>query len=339
MSLPETSRIQFTSDLQICRVLNGMWQVSGGHGEINPPAALRSMRYHFDAGLTTFDLADHYGPAEDLMGELRRTLQRERDDEAVAQLQAFTKWVPRPGRMTRRVVEEAVDLSRRRMQTDCLDMLQFHWWNYDNSAYLDALGHLTDLRYEGKIRHIGLTNFDTKRLEIIVSRGFEIVSNQVQFSLIDRRPQLEMVKLCQEVGIQLLTYGTVCGGFLSANYLGQPEPDYHALETVSLRKYKQLIDAWGGWSLFQRLLGVLKDIADQYEVSLTAVALRAILESPQVAGVIVGVRFGLTEHVADNTRLFEFDLTEEDQAQIDQVVSQSRNLFQLIGDCGDEYRR
>lgn len=57
--------------------------------------------------------------------------------------------------------------------------LQFHWWSYDVPYYLDALNHLQDMKGEGKIRHVGLTNFDTKRLEIITDKGIQIASNQV----------------------------------------------------------------------------------------------------------------------------------------------------------------
>ena len=65
MSTLPSSRIQLTTDLQIYRVLNGMWQVSGSHGHIDPEKAVESMFSYLDAGFTTWDLADHYGPAED----------------------------------------------------------------------------------------------------------------------------------------------------------------------------------------------------------------------------------------------------------------------------------
>jgi len=91
--------------------------------------------------------------------------------------------------------------------------------------------------------------------------GIGIVSNQVQYSLVDLRPEVQMAQFCQGQGIRLLTYGTLCGGLLSDKYLGQPEPTPGALNTASLRKYKQMIDAWGGWGLFQELLTTLNAVA------------------------------------------------------------------------------
>lgn len=111
MQLPESSRWQFTPDLNICRVLNGMWQVSGAHGAIQPKSAIAAMFDYMDAGFTTWDLADHYGPAEDFIGEFRRQAIATRGKEAVSHLQAFTKWVPRPAKMTRRIVEQNIDRS------------------------------------------------------------------------------------------------------------------------------------------------------------------------------------------------------------------------------------
>ena len=148
-----------------------------------------------------------------------------------------------------------------------------------------------------------------------------------------------MVPFCQEQNITLLTYGTLCGGLLSDAYLGQPEPRSAALNTASLRKYKQMLDAWGGWALFQELLHVLRQIADQYGVSLANVAVRYILDRPTVAGAIVGVRLGVTDHRTDNARVFEFTLAPEEHERIQAVLVRSRDLYHLIGDCGDEYRR
>ncbi len=339
MTLPSDSRLRFVRDLSICRVLNGMWQVSGAHGRIDPAAAVRSMFDYLDAGFTTWDLADHYGPAEDFIGEFRRQLANQRGQEALSQIQAFTKWVPRPGPMSRQVVENNVDVSLRRMGVDCLDLLQFHWWDYGDDRYLEALTHLAALRDEGKIHRLALTNFDTQRLRDIAAHGIRVVSNQVQFSLIDRRPLVNMTGFCEENRVWLLPYGALCGGLLSENYLGQPEPAPAALTTASLRKYKQMIDAWGGWSLFQQLLAVLSSIAAKHRVSIANVAVRYVLDQPAVAGVIIGVRLGVAEHIGDNARVFDFSLDAEDLAVIDAVLSQSRALYRIIGDCGDEYRR
>ncbi|TRU22902.1 MAG: aldo/keto reductase [Microcystis aeruginosa Ma_SC_T_19800800_S464] len=337
--MSESRRLQFTPDLEICRILNGMWQVSGAHGSIAPQKAISSMFSYLDAGFTTWDLADHYGPAEDFIGEFRRQLVAQRGIDALNNLQAFTKWVPRPGKMTKEIVAKNIAISLRRMDVDSLDLLQFHWWDYRDKNYLDALYFLGELQQEGKIKHLALTNFDTEHLKIILSAGIKIVSNQVQFSLIDRRPLAKMAQFCQEHNIYLLAYGTLAGGLLGAKYLGHPEPNPMSLNTASLRKYKNMINAWGNWQLFQELLTVLKAIADSYHVTIPNVAVRYVLEQKAVAGAIIGVRLGVAEHIQENARIFDFQLSPQDYQKIDHVLQKSQDLLQLIGDCGDEYRR
>ena len=338
MTLAAASRFPLAGDLSICRILNGLWQVSGGHGPIDPARAVAAMFAYHDAGFTTWDLADHYGPAEDFIGAFRRQFAARQGSARLAEIQAFTKWVPYPGPMTRRIVEDAVGVSLRRMDVDRLDLLQFHWWDYADRRYLDALKHLADLREEGKIRHLALTNFDTERLAIIHQQGIRIVSNQVQYSLVDRRPLARMAAWCGEHGVTLLAYGALLGGLLSENYLGRAEPGRAVLATASLRKYKQMIDAWGGWALFQELLAALKGIAGRRGASIATVGLRCVLDCPAVAGVIIGARLGLSEHIADNARTFAIALDAEDRAALGPALARGRDLMTVIGDCGDEYR-
>lgn len=242
-----------------------------------------------DAGFTTWDLADYYGSAEDFIGEFRPQLIATRGKEALSNLQSFTKWVYRSTKMTKQVVEKNIDISLKRMQVETLDLMQFHWWDYRDKSYLDALRYMVGLQNEGKIKHLSLTNFDTKHLKIITDAGIKIVSNQVQFSLVDRRSEVNMVQYCTEHNIKLFTYGTLCGGLLSEKYLGQPEPPGGELATASLRKYKNMLDAWGGWSLFQELFYLLKEIAIKHGVSISNIATRYILDKPAM-GVYLSVQ-------------------------------------------------
>ncbi|CAM6105547.1 unnamed protein product [Calypogeia fissa] len=338
-----TTVVQSGDDkLEISRVITGMWQVSGGWGKIDATNAVEAMLKYMDAGFTTFDMADHYGPAELLYGSFINKVRRERGDEVASKVQGLTKWVPSPTKMTRAWVETNIDRSRKRMDVKTLDMLQFHWWDYGDSGYLDALKHMADLKEEGKIKTLALTNFDTKRLGIILENGIPIVSNQVQNSLVDMRPQKMMSELCQLTGVKLITYGTVMGGLLSEKFLdvnisipfaGPP------LDTPSLNKYKRMVDAWGGWNLFQELLRAVKKVAVKHGVSISTVAVRYILDQQAVGGSMIGVRLGLSQHLSDSQAIFKIELDDEDRQGIEAVTSKGRDLLGVIGDCGDEYRR
>jgi aryl-alcohol dehydrogenase-like predicted oxidoreductase len=126
---------------------------------------------------------------------------------------------------------------------------------------------------------------------------------------------------------------------MAERYLGRiQEPSGGELNTLSLRKYKKMIDIWGGWNLFQELLSTLKDIAQKHNVSIANVATRYILEKSAIAGVIIGVRLGISDHRNNNAQVFNFSLDKLDYDAIDTVCTKSNNLFDIIGDCGDEYR-
>ena len=284
--------LELASGLEICRIINGMWQVSGGHGIIDSASAVSEMIKYHEAGFTTWDMADIYGPAEEFLGNFRKQL----DTKTLRDSTAFTKFVPNPGPMTRTIVEHYIDESRKKMNVDSIDLLQFHWWDYDDSNYLNALQNLENLRNEGKIKHLALTNFSTDKMQIILNDGIRFVSNQVQYSILDQRPEVKMIQFCQDNGINLLCYGALLGGFLSEKYLGVSEPTRMELNTSSLQKYKNMIDFWGGWNLFQELLEVLNDIAKKHDASIANVSTRFILDRPTVAGVIIGTRLGLSEH-------------------------------------------
>src|SRR6476620_10237727 len=325
---------ELAPNLTICRILNGMWQVAGGHGYIDHELAIADMLRYHDAGFTTWDLADIYGPAEDFIGQFRRRLLKLKGKEELERVQSLTKWVPQPGKVTRSFVNENIDRSLRRMSVSSLDLLQFHWWDYNNPYYMDALRYLSDLSDKGLIKHIGLTNFDTERMQIMTDSDIQIVSNQVQYSIIDRRPEVKMIPFCINNKISLLAYGSICGGLMAERYLGKVEPSGAELNTLSLRKYKRMIDAWGGWNLFQELLVNLNRIAQKHGVSIANVATRYILDKPGVGGVIIGVRLGIADHINNNLQVFNLTLDKSDIKDIENVCTKSDNLFEKIGDCG-----
>ena len=309
-----------------------MWQVAGAHGQIDSESAISDMKKYHEVGFTTWDLADIYGPAESLIGEFRRKVGKEE------KFQALTKFVPNPGPMSNSIVTHHIEQSLKKMNTDCIDLLQFHWWDYNDDSYLDALNHLSKLQNEQKIKHLGLTNFDTERVKIMIENNFHIVSNQVQYSILDNRPEKLMMSFFEKHNLKILSYGTLLGGFFSEKYLNTDEPHRGNLTTASLQKYKNMIDEWGGWSLFQELLLVLDSIAKKHKCSIANIATRFILDKPQVAGVIIGSRLGIINHREDNTKTFDIKLDQKDMSLIKTITAKSNDLFEIIGDCGDEYR-
>ncbi|RKF45413.1 aldo/keto reductase [Paraburkholderia fungorum] len=315
----------------ISRLLKGGWQLAGGHGSVDRAAAIADMAAYYDAGITTFDCADIYTGVEEMIGAFRHEYTNTRGADSLAKLRVHTKFVPdlaNLARVDRQLVEQTADRSLKRLGVERLDLVQLHWWDYDVPGYLDTMHWLKELQRAGKIEHVGGTNFDTAHTRELIDAGMPLVSMQVQYSLLDQRPSLSLAPFCEQAGMKLLCYGTVAGGFLSERWLGVAEPA-EPLENRSLVKYKLIIDDFGGWDLFQLLLATLKRIADRHGLSIPTVAMRWVLEQPQVAGVIVGVRRG--DHLADHLQVLGARLDTDDLAALDGVLSQRQPL------AGDVY--
>jgi aryl-alcohol dehydrogenase-like predicted oxidoreductase/enamine deaminase RidA (YjgF/YER057c/UK114 family) len=324
-------RIALTKDLSISRLVCGLWQVADIEKNgtiIDPDQGADALDAYAHDGFDTFDMADHYGSAELIAGRLLARY------DSGARPTAFTKWCPEPGPMTADVVRRGIEERLARLGVDKVDLLQFHWWSFEHPAWLDALHEMQRLREEGLIGALGLTNFDAGHLALALADGIEIATNQVSFSLVDRRAAGALTDLCAKSGVKLLAYGTLCGGFLSEKWLNQPEPT--DIADWSRSKYKRFIDTAGGWEAFQGILRAASGIAAKHKVSISNVASRWVLEHPAVAATIVGARIGENEHRDDNLKVFSFALDGEDHAALNAAFAATQPI---PGDCGDEYRK
>jgi aryl-alcohol dehydrogenase-like predicted oxidoreductase len=320
-------RYELAPGYTMSRLLKGGWHLAGGHGNVDRRQAIDDMAAFVEAGITSFDCADHYTGVEELIGDFRAAY-----PELGRRIEIHTKFVPDYDRLTscdRAYVESIIDRSLTRLRTDCLDLVQFHWWNYAVPGYVEAMGVLDDLRQAGKIRLLGLTNFNSTTTREIVEAGVPVAATQVQYSVLDSRPERGLVELCRKYRIGLLCYGSLAGGFLSEAWLGQPEPQ-EPLANRSLTKYKLIIEDFGGWDLFQTLLATLQRIGRGHGVGIGQVATRHVLDRPMVAGAIVGATS--TKHLAANLRVNDLRLTVADTAALDAVLSRRNGP---PGDCYD----
>jgi aryl-alcohol dehydrogenase-like predicted oxidoreductase len=324
----ELPRVRLAPGYTISCLLKGGWQLAGGHGAVDPADALADMDRFVDAGITTFDCADIYTGVEALIGDWLKRRHARGDRRPV---QIHTKYVPDLDRLSthsRSDVARAVDRSLARLGVECLDLVQLHWWDFDVPGYVEAAAWLDEMRGAGKIRYVGLTNFDCQRLGEVIAAGIPIVAHQVQYSVLDRRPAGAMAATCADHGIGLLCYGALAGGFLSNRYMGRSDPT-PPFENRSLAKYRLIIDEFGGWERFQNLLVGLDAIASRLGVGIGAVALRWVLDQPGVSGVIVGARDA--RHLEAAIRTSRLVLDARDRADIARLQAASS------GPTGDVY--
>lgn len=308
--MTDLERFELAPGYSISRVVNGCWQLTPDHGG-GPGSAKESQRMFADLvdhGFTTFDCADIYVGVEDALGRFRRTLA---DPERI---QIHTKYAPDRDSLPElndAEIDAAIDRSLQRLGVERLDLLQFHWWDYAVPGLDRLIERLVRAQQAGKIRLLGATNFNTDYVQHMLDGGAAIVSLQSQYSLLDRRPDKAMTRLCADKGLCLLPYGVLAGGFLSGRYLGADAP---SRMNRSLQKYRLIIDEIGGWDALQRLLEMLAEIATRHDTTIDAVAARWVLDRPGVAAIILGI--GSQSRAGQNAALGELRLDEEDRQEI-----------------------
>ncbi|MFT4737343.1 MAG: aryl-alcohol dehydrogenase-like predicted oxidoreductase/enamine deaminase RidA [Cyclobacteriaceae bacterium] len=323
--------IKLTENLHISRVLTGLWQIADMERDgqtLDPMEAASAMKPYIESGLTTFDMADHYGSAETISGTFFKHFKEGK------QAQFLTKWVPKPGKVSPETVRKAVTDALSKLKKEKIDLLQYHAWSYVDPAWLDTLYELQKLKEEGLIEALGVTNFDASHLRVAAASGIELVTNQICYSLLDQRAAGDMHEVCKMYGIKILAFGTLGGGFLSNRWLDKDEPK--ELDTWSQMKYKRFIDVTGGWSSYQELLRGINEVAQKHDSSITTVATRFILDQEAVGGVIVGARLGKSSHIDDTLKIYELKLSQEEHSQIKSLLAK---LEPVPGGCGDEYRK
>lgn len=315
-------------------VIVGCWQLLERHQDRDK--AVDTLLAYARAGFTAFDTADIYGPSEEILGSFRRHWEEERESSKVdstGSLRFFTKYVTDDPSAENAAQVNAQSLQK--MGVQAADLVQFHWWSLSPDAssrtFLQAGRELSRLKGQGKIKHLAGCNMDTAHLDLMVQDGMEIEANQVQYSLLDRRPEVKLLPYCRPRNIKLLVFGVVAGGLLSDSMLGLSQAEAHrrTTDSVSRRMYWSSLMRWThDWNLFQELLRVLRDIGKRKlpHLPVATVACAWTLQRLDDLGaggsLILGVRDA--RHLEEHSALLNWKsgalLQTEDMASIQAVL-------------------
>ena len=306
----------FSTVLNPSKLIVGCWQLDDRSWTPYPEAdVLRAIDTYLALGVTTFDTADIYGRSERLLGQCLKGR-----DCLIFTKAVFFGNVPTPLQ-----IRNKVESSLRNLQRDRIDGLQIHWHNPEQD-FRETLSTYADLVEQGKIRQLGVTNFSTPMLEKALQYA-PIHTHQVQYSLIDRRPEATMQALCQQHDIALLAYGPLAGGFLSDEFRGVSYPPTEPDHARSFY-YSNMIRMHGGWMAVLNLISTLAEMAQRYDKTVAQIALNWVSQQPCVQSVISGLTLN-RQQIQDNVEAMNFTLAPEDMQRL---CDRSTELFKQPGD-------
>lgn len=318
------SAIEPRPGYRISTIIKGHGNLGDRQRGMDSTAMLADLMAFIEAGITTIDCDTGDPSFERLVGSLLQDLRHRHGRSTLQSLRIHTKFVPNLstyGAFNEREVENAIDQSIARLGVEALDLVQLHWPHGDMSGSLDALGYLAMMQAKGKIHYLGVTNFDTDHLGMLIRSGFDLVSAEVQFSLVDQRPKGAFTDLCRQHNIALLASGTLAGGFIAQHWLGATDPGYN-FQVPSLARHRAVIEAFGGWALFQELLLALAAIASRHGVTLESVALRAMHDHADVAAVVL--KNCAADQLPGHLKAFKFAPTQRDRETLAAVLAKRK---------------
>jgi aryl-alcohol dehydrogenase-like predicted oxidoreductase len=282
-------------------------------GELDQNESNTIVNIALEGGINFFDTADGYsnGQSEEMLG---KALGKRRKDIILAtKVRVRTGIRPNDVGLSRHHIIEGCDASLRRLATDYIDLYQVHRFDY-KTPLEETLRALDDLVRQGKVRYIGCSNFAgwqlMKALSISDKYNLErFITFQGLYSLVSRDLENELVPLCLDQGLGILTFKPLGGGFLSGKYRrGTARP-----ENARLSGSKPEFDEEKSYDIVDQL----EMVAASHKATITQSALNYLLCKPGVTSVIVGIR--TPEQLADNLKTTDWEMLPEEVSQLDKI--------------------
>ncbi|MGN7223120.1 aldo/keto reductase family protein [Curtobacterium flaccumfaciens] len=307
------------SGLKISEITYGNWLTHGS--QVENDVATQCVRAALDAGITTFDTADTYAntAAETVLGEALKGERRQ-------SLEVFTKvyWPTGPKGhndvgLSRKHIMESIDGSLERLQTDYVDLYQAHRYDYETPLE-ETMQAFADVVRQGKALYIGVSEWSAEQIRagaaLAKELGFQLISNQPQYSMLWRVIEGEVVPASKQLGLSQIVWSPIAQGVLTGKYKpGQPLPEG-----------SRATDEKGGADMIKRFMRDevleavqrLQPVADQAGLTLAQLAIAWTLQNDNVASAIVGA--SRPQQVTDNVKAAGVKLDTDALAAIDEAL-------------------
>ena len=305
-----------TSNLEVSSICLGTW-VFGGDcwGEVDDAVSARVVEAAIDKGINFIDTAPIYGSgrSEEVIG---KAIKGKRDSLVIATkcgLKIKGKGIAVD--LSPEFIRLEIENSLRRLRVETIDLYQCHWPD-ENTPFSETFSELEKLISEGKIKYIGISNFDADQTKRALENS-QVITNQVQYSLLDRRIEETLMPVCKEGNVSILPYGALGGGMLTGKHKEPPEIKKGDVKDFFYKYYKEPY-----WSKARQLVSFLEEVAKEHNASASEVAINWMLSHELVPSCIAGCR--TPSQLDQNIKAADWELTEGD---LNKIQSEYERIF------------
>lgn len=285
------------SDLKVSVVAMGLWQagnIDSWGGDFGESDVVQTIRSAPDLGINLLDTAPAYGngQSEEVVGKAVAG----RRDEFVIATKISTNEISRDQ------VRASVETSLKRLQMETIDLIQIHWPNTKDAPFAETVAAMEELRQEGKVRVLGLSNFNAEQMAEVLETA-RIDSLQPPYNLLWRHVEKSILPFLVEHGIGAIPYSPLAQGLLTGKY-------HHDNRPQDGTRPRNLLWHGDAFEIAMKVVDRLQEIAKAHEASCAQIALAWLLKQPAVTSVICGCK--RPSQLADNARAAEIELTDDE---------------------------
>ena len=309
-----------SSGFKVSAIAYGNWLTHAS--QVENDRAHACVKAALEAGITTFDTADTYAntAAETVLGEALKDQRRE-------SLEIFTKVYfptgpmgPNDTGLSRKHIMESIHGSLRRLGTDYVDLYQAHRFDVETPLG-ETMQAFADIVRQGKALYIGVSEWNAEQLRaghaLAGDLGFQLISNQPQYSALWRVIEDEVIPASRELGVSQVVWSPMAQGVLSGKYKpGQPVPE--GSRATDAKGGRKMIERWMRDDVLTAVQR-LQPIADQLGITMAQLAIAWVLQNDNVATAIIGA--SRPEQIAPSAEVADLTLEADVMAAIDEAVS------------------
>ena len=300
--------------LEVSRIAFGTWQVSGEWGSYDAEQAQQAIRHAHELGVNFFDTAQAYGFGESeevLANALRSQLDRDRDAIVIATKGGINPGSDKPRDGSREYLRSGVEDSLRAMKLDHIDLYQIHWPD-EQTPFEDTAGYLQEMVDEGKLRHVGVSNFDQHQMAAF-DRRRPVETLQPPYHLFRRHIEDGVLPYVRENDIGTLVYSPLGSGLLTGTM--------DSSTTFEESDWRASASAFQGEKFRTNLAVVerLREFAADKGTEVSQLAIAWVLAQDGIDVAIVGARS--SKNIERSLAAVDVELTSDDLAEIERITA------------------